>query len=774
MLDALLGAFLAEEGEEGFAFEVEEVPFADFGGAVVAGAAAEDAGEFAADDEVVVGDVATFVHAVQGALDGADGGVAHGGDVLAGGGLHVAGGQGEHLTFGVTQDVVLVHGDGVGVAQEPELAGFEGAGGDLGGADEFEGALHGGQQGGAELLAGLLHVGEAQQHFLGAAAAGDEAHADFDEAHVQFCTGDDVVGVQGEFRAAAEGQAEGRGDGGVGAEAQRGGDLLELFDHVVQFVPFFSLGLREDQGEVRSGAEVLALVADHEAGVAHVLHELVGVLHGAQLVFTEGVHLGVPFGQQHAVAEVDDAGSGAFLDDLGGVFFQVGEDEVRRFVLRGLAFGGDGLVARVEGVPAGLFHGGQQRGQGAALGFQVGDDGLHAQGVHGLEGTLFPAEAPLEGVVDVLEAVADVAGHLGGVPEAVVHDAAQELAFLAFSGVQGFHAGGEGLALDGVHGGDLDAALVLVLEGVEVQVQDLGLAVCALRFLVEAAAGLVAQHLLLFDQGAEGGREGEVLVVGGGLTEVAGDVVDDVQAREVGGAEGGAAGAAQRGAGQLVDLRGGQSSPLHVVHGADDAVHADAVGDEARHVVRDDDALAEGGLRELAEGLGDLRVGLGGGDDFQQVQVAGRVEEVRAHEAALEVLAAALDLEVHGDAAGVAADDRGFLGDLLHAFPQAAFGVEFLDDRLEDPVGVLEVLEVVFEVAGRDQGGAGGVHEGGGAGLEGALDAGLGQEVPVGVVRQDDVQQHHGNPGVGELRGDGGTHHARADNGSFLYLHATS
>ena len=70
---------------------------------------------------------------------------------MSGRGLHVAGGQGQHHPLGFLDDVVLVHHHGVVVAQEAELAGFEGARGDLRRADKFKGALNGGQEGLARL-----------------------------------------------------------------------------------------------------------------------------------------------------------------------------------------------------------------------------------------------------------------------------------------------------------------------------------------------------------------------------------------------------------------------------------------------------------------------------------------------------------------------------------------------------------------------------------------------------------------------------------------------
>ena len=55
-------------------------------------------------------------------------------------------------------------------------------------------------------------IDRAQQHFLGAAAGGQQADADFDQAHVGFRRRADAVGVQADLAAAAQRQTGRRGD----------------------------------------------------------------------------------------------------------------------------------------------------------------------------------------------------------------------------------------------------------------------------------------------------------------------------------------------------------------------------------------------------------------------------------------------------------------------------------------------------------------------------------------------------------------------------------
>ena len=105
-------------------------------------------------------------------------------------------------------------------ASRPESARFGGGGGDLGHGDGFEGALEGGLHFGGLGEAGrrVARIGRreggggidgAQQHLLGAAAAGDQADAGLDQADVGFGIGLAARGVEADLGAAAQGHAEG-------------------------------------------------------------------------------------------------------------------------------------------------------------------------------------------------------------------------------------------------------------------------------------------------------------------------------------------------------------------------------------------------------------------------------------------------------------------------------------------------------------------------------------------------------------------------------------
>ncbi len=112
------------------------------------------------------------------------------------------------------------------------------------------------------------------------------------------------------------------------------------------------------------------------------------------------------------------------------------------------------------------------------------------------------------------------------------------------------------------------------------------------------------------------------------------------------------------------------------------------------------------------------------GDDFGQVQVARRIEEVGA-----EKVMAELGIEAVGDlgernAAGVGGEDGAGGAEGGDALPEGALDFEILGDGLNDPFAASDAAEIVFEVAGSDERFGGVREEGDGALFGGALDAG--------------------------------------------------
>src|SRR5215469_486459 len=110
--DALLSFAFAAEGDEGFAFEVEDVLLGD-GLRRGERAASEDIREFARDERVVVGDVFAAQHLVDGELRGGEHFFAEDANLRRRGRMITGVEHGERGLFGVGDKTVAIHGDEV-------------------------------------------------------------------------------------------------------------------------------------------------------------------------------------------------------------------------------------------------------------------------------------------------------------------------------------------------------------------------------------------------------------------------------------------------------------------------------------------------------------------------------------------------------------------------------------------------------------------------------------------------------------------------------------
>ncbi len=183
----------------------------------------------------------------------------------------------------------------------------------------------------------------------------------------------------------------------------------------------------------------------------------------------------------------------------------------------------------------------------------------------------------------------------------------------------------------------------MVLEGLQVQHVEYGLAFTFVA-LVETGAGLVAEQVLLLHL-LELLRRLELLarlVLGDSLVEVFGHAHGDVQPDLVVEPEGSRFRVSDDRSCYGVDL----FDPVSVLEGVSRGLHAgeapEAVADKVRCIFGDDAALAEHPLSEITYGLDDLGVRILCGYDLHELQVARRVEEVRAHETPLELLGPSL------------------------------------------------------------------------------------------------------------------------------------
>ncbi len=781
------GLLLAAQGEEGFALQVEDVLLRDPGG-FAQFAAGEHVGQFARDVGFVFGDVAAFLEHEDAHAQGGQGVAAGGINLLRQRRMIAALQQMQHLAFGLGQQVIAVEHGAIRRAEDAELPRFFRAGGHFGHGDLLEDALQEGQVVG--VLGAHGRVDHAAQHLFGAAAGRDHARAHFHQTGVQFHRGHHPAAVHGDLTAAAERQARRRDHHRLVEVADAHVQVLESLDRRFQLIPQPLLRRHHHGEQVGARAEVVGLVADHQPVELAGIGAVERLVHHGEDVVVQGVHLGVELHAAHAVAQVNQRRAGVLGHHLAGRACFAQEDQARCAVdgfvvaLRRMI---DGHLARpfvlVEGLVAfgqHLVHPG--RGLEAGL-FDRRQRLRHAEFVPQLERAGLMGEAPAQGIVNRLGRIGDLRDDLRGIGHALVGQRPHQLPGAVVRGQQDLHPGGQVfLAFRPADGVEARLARRLVLEGFQVQVPELALAVL-IHPLVEALFGLVAQpavgnHLA---QHAVGAFRVQVAlrfcVVGDGLRQVAAHVIPNVQADQVEQAEGGRLRAADHRAGDGVHLFDRVAVLQDVVHGEGAGHRSDAVADEVRRVLAGHNALPQPVLPEVADELHHLRQGVVGGDDFQQFQVTRRVEEVRAQEVLAEALRAPFGDGVDRDAGRVGAHDGVRRAHGVHPLEQLPLDLQVLHHRLDHPVGLRHGIEIVLQVAQGDQSGVFLGEETGRAGLERPLEALLHDAVAHRPVLQGqplllffrgqrtghDVQQRDRHAGVRQVRGDGSAHRPCAD-----------
>lgn len=215
------------------------------------------------------------------------------------------------------------------------------------------------------------------------------------------------------------------------------------------------------------------------------------------------------------------------------------------------------------------------------------------------------------------------------------------------------------LATSGPDGRQLHGRLLDVVQRVEVEGQDGGRSIRALRLLVEPGPRLGTEAAFLHEPG-HGIREGEPLsprIVRAPGLDRAEDVRHRVEPDDVGGAEYGRLGPTHHRPEDLVRLRDADAELGHPVEDRCHAERTDPVGDEVRGVLGVYHALSEHRLTELGHGGEDPGIGVGARHDLQEPHVADRVEEVGDHEVTPEVVAPPFGHGRHGQPGGVRRDD---------------------------------------------------------------------------------------------------------------------
>ena len=147
----------------------------------------------------------------------------------------------------------------------------------------------------------------------------------------------------------------------------------------------------------------------------------------------------------------------------------------------------------------------------------------------------------------------------------------------------------------------------------------------------------------------------------------------------------------------------GQSQAARRIDCALDPEDANAIGDEARRVLRSHDHLAEFQVGELSHGGNGLGPRLRPGHDFQQTHVARRVEEMRDAEILLHRNGHAVHQNMEWQGRCVGRHNRAIFAEWLDFPVESLLCFDLFRDRLNDPVARRQASEIILDIADFNQ-----------------------------------------------------------------------
>ena len=252
---------------------------------------------------------------------------------------------------------------------------------------------------------------------------------------------------------------------------------------------------------------------------------------------------------------------------------------------------------------------------------------------------------------------------------------------------------------------------------------------------------------------------------------------EGVETHYVQGAEGGAFGPPDQPPGQLVDLVHAIVLLQHHVNELLEGKGADAVGHEVGSVLGNHDTLAQALVAKLADGLNDRIQGLRRGNQFQQLEIARRIEEMGSQPVPAKIVAQPLPKAGYRNPGGVGADDRSWPSDAIQVLEQADLEVKVFRDSFNDPIHRSEPVPVILQIPKLNAPGVlrkkksrrfasfrpaqSLLHQplpDLGVGLLPSLGLFLGSE-----IRRRDIQQTDGKAGVDQVGGNGRAHHVHEE-----------
>ncbi len=328
----------------------------------------------------------------------------------------------EDFFLGFSHKVITVEDNPILRPEKTVGPGFGRGHGDLGHADGHERGYK---------VFGQVDIGDRFRNIRGhllpqieaAAAAGQQADADFHQPHVKVGMGHDLVGTsQANLAATTQGHAIGCGHNRKAGIPGFLHTILGLFEEGVDLGIFAFLGQAGHKGQIAAGGEgprhAAGLVADHQSGPVGV-HIVQPFRHEIHDFAVDGVHFGVKFQAEDVVADIHERCRPAGLDNVvrglqpGQGDNVVTDDHVFVAAAGEIVEGDFAALGFIKRGVAGSKQGLDVLRHGQPVGFHFGHRLFKPDGVPGLEGAHFEVEAPFHGIVDFNDSVGNFRDPVG-------------------------------------------------------------------------------------------------------------------------------------------------------------------------------------------------------------------------------------------------------------------------------------------------------------------------------------------------------------------------
>ena len=565
-------------------------------------------------------------------------------DKLGGGWLVSGRDHVKHFLLRFREQVTAIQDNAIGRAQDIHAACFFRARGNFCLSHLQEGTLQRGQRLG--ILDAHHRIDNTAQHFFRAAACRDDSCTEFHQSDVRFSGCNYTRAMHGDLATPAQGKPGRRNHNGFRRVAHPHVQVLQFTNGSVEHLPHALLRAHDHHEEVCAGAEVLGFAADNKS--VEICFEAVKRLDShVHDIFIEGVHLGMEFEAGHAVTQVTDGRAHVLRDNLLLLQDDHALGSLESYILPSdrVIYGNFfAVLVLVKRLHARFQHVTDPFGSRIARGFHLLHSIFYTQHIPRFERASLVHEAPAHRVIDRLYGICHFWNDGRCVLETLVSQRLDEMRRLVIRFQQDLETVFQPFDIFCVPD-RVKARLSRrnVFERIQIEGPEFLFAILATDFLIKTDFRFVTEPFALQHRRHQltGCFGFEILlpqlIMRNERREVASNVIPHIQPDQVDQAEGCRLRSPDQWTGNGVHFIDGVTILQDVIHRKCACAKGDSVANEIWRVLAQHNSLAQAILTEPREEFNNFFLGIFCRNDFQQLQIARRVEEMRPKEMLLEL-----------------------------------------------------------------------------------------------------------------------------------------